>query len=277
MSARNAATEEDVRQIAGLDDADIEIAQIALTLAALDRPNVGLARYRDHLDEIAADIATTARDIPGAGDRAAALRELLVVRHGYAGDSLTYDDVQNADLIRVIDRRKGLPVSLGILFIHAAEAAGWPIAGLTFPYYFLVRIEGAGKRLVLDPFEGGAPRDAEGMRAILRRMSGEAAELQPQFYQPASKREVLMRLQNNIKTRAVQAGDLARAAKVLRRMVLFAPGYASLWRELSMVEARRGNLRDALAAAEDYLTRCTTEPQRHEAAQFLQRLKTKLN
>jgi regulator of sirC expression with transglutaminase-like and TPR domain len=277
VNARDTVTEDDVRQIAEIGDADIEIGPCALALAALDRPSTGIARYRDHLDEIAVDIVALAGDALDAASRAAALHEVLAVRHGYAGDQLTYDDVQNANLIRVIDRRKGLPVSLGILFIHAAEAAGWAMAGLAFPYYFLVRIEAAGERLVLDPFEGGASLDAEGMRVILHRLAGDAAELQPSFYEPASKREVLMRLQNNIKTRAIQAGDLGRAAKILRRMVLFAPTYASLWRELSLVEAKRGNLRDAHTAAEDYLARCTTEAQQHDAAHLLQSFKTRLN
>ncbi len=277
MIAPETIAQDDLRRIATIDDRDIDVVQCALTLASLDRPNVALARYRDHLAEIADDIVAAAANVSSAADRAGALHDVLFVRHGYAGDSLTYDDVQNANLIRVIDRRKGLPVALGILFIHAAEAAGWTMVGLTFPYYFLVRIEAAGEWLVLDPFEGGASRDAEGMRAILRRMVGDAAELQPSFYEPASKREVLMRLQNNLKTRAVQAGDLSRAAAILRRMVLFAPTYASLWRELSLVEARRGNLRDALGAAEDYVARCATESQLHDAAQLLQRLKKKLN
>lgn len=276
MTTREAIAGDDVRRIADLDDGDIEIAGAALTLAALDRPGVALGRYRDHLDEIAGDIGAAA-GAGSAADRAAALHEVLVGRHGYAGDSLTYDDLQNANLIRVIDRRKGLPVSLGILFIHAAEAAGWPIAGLTFPYYFLVRVEVAGERLVLDPFDGGTALDAKGMRGILRRLAGDEAELVPAFTQAASKREVLMRLQNNIKTRALQSGNLAYASKILRPMLLFAPGYRSLWRELATVEAWRGNLRDALRAAGDYLARCTTDSQQHDAAQLLQTLKTKMN
>ena len=57
--------------------------------------------------------------------RVAALARTLVGRHGYAATTSTYDDLQNANLMRVIDRKRGLPVALGILYIHAARRQGW--------------------------------------------------------------------------------------------------------------------------------------------------------
>ena len=62
-----------------------------------------------------------------------ALARTFCERFDYRGDSETYDDTQNADLIRVIRRRRGLPVALGILYLHAARAQGWPAVGLNFP------------------------------------------------------------------------------------------------------------------------------------------------
>ncbi len=266
--------ESELVRLAEVHDERIDIGETALLLASLDRPQVPLERYRDHLAEIAAQMNEAAS---GGGDEPAQLRRVLIDGQRYAGDTLTYDDVQNANLMRVIDRRRGLPVSLGILFIHAAEAAGWNMVGLTFPYYFLVRLEDGERRVVLDPFKGGEVVEIDGMREILRRMSGGRMELKPELYRAASKREVLMRLQNNIKTRALQARDVARAAQILRRMVLFAPGYASLWRELSVVQASCGNLMEAIGAAESYLERATNDAQRRDAASLLQGHKGRLN
>ncbi|WP_457824685.1 transglutaminase family protein, partial [Staphylococcus aureus] len=65
----------------------------------------GLAR-----DAVAAAASVPLDDLPA---RAAALAELLAGQHGYSGDTETYDDLANANLIRVIERRKGLPVALG--------------------------------------------------------------------------------------------------------------------------------------------------------------------
>lgn len=272
--AGNAAIEGELQALAATADSEVNVGDTALKLAALDRPRVALERYRDHLQELTNGLRDTRAT--SLNDQVAALHEVLVIRHAYEGDRLTYDDVQNANLIRVIDRKKGLPVSLGILFIHAGQAAGWNVVGMTFPFHFLVRVEAGGARATLDPFEGGAPISADGMRAILKRF-GEDGPVKPEFYQAASNREVLMRLENNIKSRAMQARDFPRAAAIVRRMLLFAPGYASLWRELCLIETTAGNLRGAVAAAEEYARRAKNPGQRHDAATLLQRLKKSLH
>ena len=109
------------------------IGEAALALASFERPRVGLAA-------IASIWRLWRRDVgrhPDAGGdlaaRARALNEILLLKHGYSGDELTYDDLQNANLMRVVDRRKGLPVALGILYLHAARAQGWDCVGLGFP------------------------------------------------------------------------------------------------------------------------------------------------
>src|SRR5438445_11221039 len=93
----------------------LPIAEAALALASFERPRVDLGHYRDHLRLIARDVGQH----PGAaGDlaaRARALNEIILLKYGYSGDELTYDDLQNANLIRLVARRKRLPVAFGIL------------------------------------------------------------------------------------------------------------------------------------------------------------------
>src|SRR5262249_10859038 len=111
-----------------LADADIDLAQSALALAALTHPDASLAFYQQHLlaEEVARSVAAEAADGEvGLAAQIRALNEILFDRHGYQGDRASYDDLQNADLMRVIDRRRGLPIALGILYIHAARAQGW--------------------------------------------------------------------------------------------------------------------------------------------------------
>ena len=263
--------------IAGEDDGAIDLAAAALALAALDRPRVSLERYRDHLAQIADDTAAAAHGAADLAARAAALTDVLAERHGYQGDALTYEDMQNANLMRVIDRRKGLPVALGILYIHAARGQGWRMVGLNFPFHFLVRLEAGSERLILDPFAGGQVLDAGELRAVLHKVAGADAELDPAHFSAADNRAILIRLQNNIKSRALQSADIKRAVEVLERMVLFAPGYAVAWRELGVLRARQGNLQAATEAMETFLAHEPDEMARHEAAVFLQSLRAKLN
>src|SRR3546814_1821098 len=97
----------------------------------------------------------------------------------------------NANLMRVIGRRRGLPVALGILYLHGARAQGWAICGLNFPGHFLLRLDLGAERSIIDPFNGGKPRDAVGLRALLTGMAGENAELRPEHTRPVGCRDVL--------------------------------------------------------------------------------------
>src|SRR5271170_7282394 len=211
-----------LRELGGSDGRILPIAEAALVLASFERQRVDFARYRDHLRLIAVDVARH----PGAsGDlagRARALSEIILLKYGYSGDELTYDDLQNANLMRVIDRRKGLPVALGILYLHAARAQGWDSVGLGFPGHFLVRLTEGAERVILDPFHGGRVCDAATLRELLKAMAGQEVELMPEHYAPVADRDVLLRLQNNLKSRLLQAGRHDHALRVVETMLLLA-------------------------------------------------------
>jgi len=255
----------------------LPIGEAALALASFERPRVALARYRQHLATLARDVG---RHPDSGGDlaaRARALNEILLLKHGYSGDELTYDDLQNANLMRVVDRRKGLPVALGILYLHAARAQGWECVGLAFPGHFLVRLSDGPERLILDPFHGGQVCDAAGLRELLKAMAGQEVELSPEHYAPVADRDVLLRLQNNIKSRLLQAGRGEQAVKVVETMLLLAPDLADLWREAGALHAQLGNMRAAINALETFVDRAPQGAARHQAAALLQQLKSKLN
>ncbi len=252
---------------------DIDLARTALLLAALDRPRVRLDRYHHHLDTLVAAIGEEA-DIAGDIDRrCTALRNVLVEQYGYQGDTDTYDDPQNANLMRVIDRRKGLPVALGILYLHIAGARGWPAEGLNFPGHFLIRIDGHNGRRVLDPFEGGRTVEVGALRELLKQATGNPdAELAPDHYAPLADRDILLRLQNNLRIRAMRAEDIGRTAEVLESMVLLTPHRADLWRDLGLLHGHQGHHQAALAALQCYRDTAETERQRYEARALLSEL-----
>ena len=254
----------------------LPLAEAALALAALDRPRVDLARYHHHLASLAREVGEAARDAMDAPERIAALTAVLHGRYDYEGDTLTYEDLQNANLMRVIDRRKGLPVALGILYIHAGRAQGWNMAGLSFPGHFLVRFEQEGARAILDPFHGGRIREAAELRDLLKATSGTEAELTPQHYAPVSDREILIRLQNNLKLRLIESRHMERALGVVESMMLFAPHYAVLWHEAGLINAQLGNLRAAIDALEHFLEVAGDDKARHQTASLLQQLKARL-
>lgn len=262
-----------LRRVGEVPDQEIDLAGTALLLASLDRTGVSLDRYHDHLNLIAGDLAKAAKGLDSLDERAAALNDAIFAAYGYEGDRRTYDDLQNANLIRVIDRRRGLPVALGILMIHAARAQGWDMAGLRFPGRFLLRMDHRGQRAILDPFEKGKPKTAADLRVLLRAQGDETAELHPEHYEAASDREILVRLQNNIKLRQTQRGDNLAAATTLETMLWIAPQDKRLWREKALMAAQLGRIDGAVAALEEYISREKLDGPRREAALLLQKLR----
>ena len=261
--------------LASLPDKAIDPAEAALNLSALGGRVTDPDPYRQHLSEIASAVREARAG--SLDNRIEALNNVICCTFGYHGDTETYDDLDNADLARVIDRRKGLPVTLGILYLHAARAQGWRAAGLGFPCHFLIRIEGDGDAQVVDPFHAGRVLDAAGMRMLLKTMMGPDAELEPTYWQPVSNREVLIRLQNNIKTRCLERGDVARALHTVEATLLFAPETNYLWRDAGVLNAKLGYLGAAARALECYVARGIAGAARDDAEQLLSRVRAGLN
>ena len=245
-----AAIERALRAVGALADEAIDLADAALLLGALDLPSAPLERYRTHVSRLSADVAALAHADEAPERRRCHLNAVLFEAHRYEGDSESYDAPENANLLHVIDRRAGLPVSLAILYIHTARAQGWTVDGLAFPGHFLVRMDEGDRRVIVDPFHRGQTLEAGHLRGLLKQFQGADAELEPAHYAPVGNRAILLRLQNNIKSRALQAGDGARAASILERMLLIAPKAGGLWHELGLLRARRGAIKGAVEALE---------------------------
>ncbi len=269
--------EEALRCVGRMNDAAIDLAEAALMLAAFDRPGAPVDAYRDHLGRLAVESTEATRGAQSLADQFDAVNAVLFERHGYQGDSESYDNMQNANLMRVIDRRKGLPVALGILYIHVARAQGWRCHGTNFPAHFVVRLESGEGVTMIDPFHGGQELDRDALERRLESSFGEGAELKPEHCAAVGSRAVLIRLQNNIKLRAIQGGDLARAAEILHTMILIAPDQAAPRCELAALHARQGEVKAAIRLLEDFVVETADPRARDSAAAYLARLRSRLH
>ncbi|MFO1155506.1 MAG: transglutaminase-like domain-containing protein [Rhodospirillales bacterium] len=208
-----------------------------------------------------------------------ALVELLAEQWELRGDVENYDDPRNANLMHVLDRRRGLPVALGILWLHAGHAYGADITGLAFPAHFLIRLAARGQRVILDVFGGGQALAAADLRRLLRETQGADKEIEPHHYGAVGVRDVLLRLQNNIKLRALAANDLERGLAVLRTMTMIAPDRGELWWETAVLQSRLGELKTAIATLEGFLAQPSAAAAggRGELEDLLRRLRSKVN
>ena len=233
------------------DGRRLDLLEAALAMAALQRGEpIDLAPLHQHVASMAGDLADLVRRRGASAER---LADVIARAYAYRGDSETYDDLQNADLARVIERRKGLPVALSILYLHVARAQGWDAEGLAFPGHFLIRVAIDGARHVVDPFHDGLVRDAAQLRELVRQVLGPDAELLPGHFDAVSDRDVLLRLENNVRLRLAKVEDWAGAAHSLDRMLVIAPDRPELLFEAGQINARLDKRRAAIAAFERFL------------------------
>ena len=189
---------------------------LALALAAEFR-QVDAGAAMDALDALGAEIAIVAGSRPGAPEAEAdACATVLGGRHGYAGDRAEYDDPRNSMLDVVIERRRGLPILLSVLYVEAARRAGVALSGVGLPGHFVVGHFGADPPLLLDPFSGGRSLGDDVSRARLR---------------PWTAHEIALRMLNNLVPAFERRGDIGAALRA-----------ASMRLELPSVPALRETL-----------------------------------
>lgn len=253
---------DDVAELGLLDDEEIELDLAALALSELDHDGVDLDPYLDLLQEIETRLEEVGAKAQTPGAQALALAQVFALEYGFTGDAASYDAPLNADLIRVLDRKQGLPVSLSVLYVAAARRLGWVASVLNTPGHVLVRI-GDEPFVVIDPFHGGSQLDEPQLEALIRQFTGSGAALRPEYLEPASNRTVLVRLLQNQASRAEAAGDAARALTLYERMALIAPGHGEVWWQLARMQLQQ-QLFPAARRSLSAMLEVTRAPQRRQ-------------
>lgn len=257
------------------DGERIDLLEAGLLLSVLGRGEAtDLTPFRQHVTAMTDELADL---VHRRGASAASLSEVIARSYAYRGDGETYDDLQNADLVRVIERRQGLPVALSILYLHVARAQGWQAEGLAFPGHFLIRIGIDGARHVVDPFHEGVVREAADLRRLLRQVLGPEAELAPGHFDPVPDRDVLLRLENNVRLRLAKREDWQGVARSLDRMLAIAPDRTELLFEAGQLNERLDKRRAAITAYQRLLELDGDPDLRRRASALLQELRRGLN
>jgi regulator of sirC expression with transglutaminase-like and TPR domain len=173
---------------------------LALALAAEFRTVAGDAALA-RLDELAADVAAAA----AAMNELDALGEVLGTRHGFGGAGAEYDHPDNSMLDLVLERGRGLPIALSVVYVETARRAGIALDGVGLPGHYVVGQFSAGRAspVLLDPFAGG-----------LRITVAEAAAADPNSpIQPWGPHETALRMLNNLVGSYTRRNDLGRAIR----------------------------------------------------------------
>jgi regulator of sirC expression with transglutaminase-like and TPR domain len=202
----------------GRPDAEIDLIEAALLIAAEHDTDLDLAACRAELDALVRRArAALVTPQPDAGQ----LCWFIAEAEGFRGNARDYYNPDNSYLDRVLATRSGIPISLALIYLRVAEALGLDAAGVGFPGHFLVRIapSGGADAALIDPFTGRT-LSRDDCRALLQTGTRGAVEFAEHMLQPTPKREILQRMLRNLKMIYLQREDFGESLSLCDRLLL---------------------------------------------------------
>lgn len=275
----NADIIEQLTRFGGGQEPDMDVADAALLVGAIDRPALALERYRRHrekLREKVGDYARVGDCVVTVADMIDALRQVLSRHYGYGGGETNGTDEDCFDLTRVIDSRTGSSDALAILYATTARGLGWDAEIIHIPGRMLIRLQAMGERLVADPLGDGRTLEPVDIRAMLKAFDGNESELTPDGLRVLDDKETLLRLMAGRKSVLLRGKRLEEAAFLLDLALRIAPEEPTLWRECGLLNARLDRIQAAVDALEEYLRLGAGDQARYNTTILLQELRTRL-
>ncbi|MFL6273719.1 MAG: SirB1 family protein [Blastocatellia bacterium] len=240
-----------------LPDEKINLAEVALLIAAEEYPRLNVAAYLDKLDRIA-DLARDRITLGvGASDYITAINATLFDDYGFHGNRDNYYDPRNSFLNEVIDRRIGIPITLSVIYMEVARRIGFAVEGVGLPGHFIVRHQRATETIYIDPFNRGRVLGEMACAELVAEISGGKTELLPAHLSPVTRRQILMRMLSNLLSIYARS-DHRRALAVIERILIIQPTSAAHVRDHGLLLALVGQTAQALATLELYLKMAPT-------------------
>nr|MCS5638086.1 tetratricopeptide repeat protein [Myxococcota bacterium] len=189
---------EQFERLITLPDHEIPLAEAALWIAAENRPEVQVARRLEELDALAQKLRPRFEGSSSDDQRVHALNEALFREEGFRGNQEDYSNLENSFLDRVLETRRGIPITLSIVYLEIAGRLGLQAAGIAFPGHFLSKIHLGEEEIIVDPFIGET-LTVEDCRIRLEEGHGKRISFDPSMLEDSTRLDVLLRVLRNLK------------------------------------------------------------------------------
>ena len=258
------------------DDDQIGLAEAALVIARTEYPKLDTASELERLDRLAAQVEINPADPPLA--HVQALNHLLFEKEKFEGNEEEYDDPENSFLNRVLDRKKGIPITLSLVYTEVAWRKNLPIVGVGFPGHFLVKYLTASAEILVDPFRRGAILGTEDCQALLEGHFGKDTQLIPDHLRASTPKQVLARMLNNLKGSYFRRRNFPKVLLMIEFSLSIDPGSSQDIRDRGMVHLAMRHYREAMADLNAYLKLSPQgDPQAREVLQALSGIRALMN
>jgi regulator of sirC expression with transglutaminase-like and TPR domain len=267
-----ASLQEFAREVAR-PDGDIDLARAALLVARHEYPELDIDDYLDRLSALARGADLDTAD-PLA--RVHRLREHLFEEQGFSGNAEDYYDPRNSYLNDVLDRRRGIPITLSLVLIAVGSRLGLRLEGIGLPGHFIIGARVGGDHLLLDPFNGGVVLTGEACVDLVARAVGRPVELTAEHFAPVTNRQFLKRLLANLKGAYWRREAWQHVVGIIDLLLLLNPSDGGEWRDRGVAWSGLGDLARGLADWERYLTEFPNAPDHEQVKREFRRVRQKL-
>ncbi len=255
---------------AGRDDVDLIGAMLELDREL--HPGLDEQAVRDELQRLADRVVDALEIEPHAG---VLYRQLEIVsrvlhrEHGLCGDLDNYYDPRNSYLHEVLARRRGIPITLSIVYQAVANLAGLPVYGVATPGHFVLGCESNDELWYIDPFALGQVLSFEECRRRIEKNLGQSNVLDISHFQGASPLEIMLRVMRNLKTALAGQNGWSQLLLVQRRLAWLLNDEPSEVRDLGLIYLRLGDARQAVRCLQLFNDQCADDDARQAIAPYL--------
>ena len=263
-------------------DQDFPLLEAAASLAHDEYPELDLQQVLSEVDHLHARLRQrqAGRGITAGSvlERIQSLNRFFYGELGFAVNRNDYYDPENSYLHQVLQTRRGIPISIGVLWLELARGLGLDAHGVSFPGHFMLKVLLPQGQVILDPLTGRSFSSedlAQQLQGQLPRLTLYNDETLPLglFLQSASPRETIARMLRNLKEIFRVQGDAQRALAVQQRLVVLLPQDWGELRDRGWAYDALGQSQPAMADLQAYLEHNPQAPDAREVEHKLQQLR----
>jgi regulator of sirC expression with transglutaminase-like and TPR domain len=251
-----------------VEDEKIDLIRSALVIARMEYPALDIEEYAGRIERMSRRAAAHAAGLGAAGVRAV-LNQVMFEEANLRGNREDYYDPRNSFLNDVLDRGLGIPITLSIIYMEVARRVGFLLSGVGMPGHFLLKHYGDdGQETLIDCFNRGDILSRQDCQSRLDEIySGEMA-LRPEFLHPISRRQILTRMLNNLKTVYLSTRNFRKALPIADLILVIHPRSAEDVKQRALLRYSMGMHALAAEDLDEYLKISPTASDGEEARQM---------
>ena len=254
LAVHHEKTQKQLVDVLSKDEKDIDLLHAALLVAQLDDDELNIDVFRREFDNLSGELVALIDKDMEETKRLKILDEYFFQQLGFFGSRLQYYSRANSYVNEAIDDRKGLPITLSLLYIEMARRIDLKVVGVGLPGHFVVRFEPMnGKSRLIDVFERGNPMTSKQAVEHVKnwsrgRLEGdELKEKMKEFLEPYSKESIIIRMLNNLRNVAADQRDANSVFRYVDMIVRIDPENPAYRAERIDTQVRTNRFEDAIA------------------------------